>query len=96
MKYFLLKKPMGLAFVQQEYVPEEPVQQCTQVRAMAGRSNSRLVKCRDGCWYIRTGSSMLKLKPVPARDISVISITSDGGEFVGRVASKWFLEKKQG
>ncbi|KAI5178223.1 hypothetical protein PAEPH01_2536 [Pancytospora epiphaga] len=94
MKYFLLKRPAGLAFIQEEYSPGDSVPSTNQIRMWAGKSNAKLVQTRDGSWYIRTGEEMHRLKSVSTKDSSIIRLTENGGEFISKIDKKWFIEKK--
>lgn len=94
MRHFLLKKPTNLSLIQEEYETDAPVPNCNQVRFAGDRSNSKLVRCSSGEWFIRTGNTMLRLKDVPTKEAALVRLCGDGGEFVGKVDCKWFLEKR--
>lgn len=95
MKYFLLKKPTNLFLIPEPYSANVPVPSVLQVRYKGNQSNSKLVKCRNGQWYIKNGSYMIELKSVPSNPMKIVSMNEEGGTFVDEVNSKWFLHNKK-
>ncbi len=96
MKYFLLTKSSNLLFIEEEYKTDEVVPNKNQVRYNKNETNSKLVKCSDGCWYIKNGNNMIKLKSRPINNMSIAELTENGGNFLGNINDKWFLETNHG
>lgn len=92
-RFFLLKNPANLRLIREEYSAEELVPNCSQVRFRDDKSNTKLLKCSDGEWYIKNGGSVTRLKSVGTKEMTVATAREGGGDFVGNVSRKWFLEK---
>jgi len=92
-RFFLLKNPAGLRLIREEYRAEELVPSCSQARFRGDKSNTKLLRCSDGEWYIKNGSRVTRLKSVGTREMTVAVAREGGGDFVGNVSRKWFLEK---
>jgi hypothetical protein len=88
--YFLVKKPNWLAFNPLEYVDEEVGS--LQVRHRRHRSNTRLVRFKDGSWYVKNGSQLFKLKSVELKNN--ISLGKQNGSTIHvdeNIDRKWFI-----
>ena len=55
-------------------------------------SNSSLVKLRDGNWYIRYGKTILLLKSVDCKEMTIGKIENGSGELIKSVEKKWILQ----
>lgn len=85
--FVLLKKPTNLKLIADEYIDNEIVPACLQARVTdctrgvpgSGISNTKLVKCADGEWYIKNGKFMLKLRQVPIKEVMITVTNKEGG-----------------
>jgi hypothetical protein len=88
--HFLVKKPSWLTFDPSEYSDEEV--RSLQVRHRHHRSNTLLVRFKDGSWYLKNGSQLFKLKNVEMKNN--ISLGKKDGNKIHVDASidrKWFI-----
>lgn len=89
-RYLVLKKPSLIAFVEEEWEEEAAVAAGRQVRYSGARSNTAVVRLRDGRWALRNGREVTPLRSVEVAAGRLARVDAEGGEFVCDVTEKYF------
>lgn len=88
--YFLVKKPNWLIFNPNEYADEEV--RTLQVRFKENKTNTKIIKFKDGSWYIKNGSQLLPLKNVDTKNTMYLGKKNEENVTIeGDVVKKWFI-----
>lgn len=96
MRFFILKKPACVDFNPEKYTEESSLKSRHQVLSDGINSNARLVKLANGKWYIRYGNTMLEMRSVESKPMTVSILEGKQGRFLDTVRCKWFLQNRQG
>lgn len=95
MQFFIVKKPTFIDFNMEQLSETVSLKGKHQILYNGTSSNSSLVKLKDGNWYIRYGKSLLKLKSVDCKEMTIGKIHNDQGELIKSVNNKWILQNTE-
>ena len=92
MQFFIVKKPLFIDFNMEKLSETVSLKGKHQILFDGTSSNSSLVKMKDGNWYVRYGKTLLKLKSVDCKEMTIGKIQNNQGELVESVNKKWILQ----
>jgi len=95
MNFLILKKPAFIDFNQEVYTKESSLKSRHQILYDGKDSNARLIKLKNGKWFVKYGNTMIEMKAVSCKPMRIATVEGKQGQFLETVSVKWFLQNTQ-